>query len=128
MNKAIDINFKVTLSQKETIDLRVKENGFDEISAYLKVVALKTQKFTIRNPELVSEEATIELGFTLSETQKITLDKNMEESECKEIASYMTHVAMHGVVAAVIEIRSTGGLNAMLARIAKARGLKLDLD
>jgi len=124
----MNINFKVTPSQKETIDLRVCENGFDDISSYIKVAALKMQKFTIRNPETSAEEASVELGFTLTEAQKVILDKNMQESDCKDIAVYLTHVALYGVISAVIEIRSTGKLNAMLERIAKARGLKLDLD
>ncbi|MDF1877627.1 hypothetical protein JHD47_07320 [Sulfurimonas sp. SAG-AH-194-L11] len=124
----MNIKFKVTPSQKETIDLRAKENGFDDISSYIKVAALKMRKFTIRNPEVSTEEASVELGFTLSESQKITLDKNMQESDCKDISVYLTHVALHSVISAVIEIRSTGKLNAMLERIAKARGLKLDLD
>ena len=55
MDTAIDINFNVTPSQKETIDLRASENGFDDISAYLKVVALKTQAFTL-TPAGVSTE------------------------------------------------------------------------
>ena len=126
MNELININFKVTESQKETIDLRVVENGFDDVSPYIKVVALKTQKFTIRNPESVTEEPSIELGFTLSQAQKTTLDKNMQESKCEDLGTYLTYVALHGVVSSVIEIRSTGGLDAMLARIAKARGIKLD--
>jgi hypothetical protein len=32
MGTAININFKVTPSEKETIELRVSENGFDDIS------------------------------------------------------------------------------------------------
>ncbi len=124
----MNINFKVTPSQKETIDLRVAENGFDDISSYIKVVALNVQKFTIRNPETLAEEVSVELGFTLTEAQKTNLDRNMEESNCKDVAVYLTHVALHGVISAVIEIRSTGKLNAMLERIAKARGIKLDLD
>ena len=63
----MNINFKVTPSQKETIDSRVQENGFDDITNYIKVVALKMQKFTIRTPEESSEEASVEIGFTLSE-------------------------------------------------------------
>ncbi|RUM63232.1 MAG: hypothetical protein DSZ04_06050 [Sulfurimonas sp.] len=124
----MNINFKVTPSQKETIDLRVAENGFDDISSYIKVVALNVQKFTIRNPETLAEEVSVELGFTLTEAQKTNLDRNMEESNCKDVAVYLTHVALYGVISAVIEIRSTGKLNAMLERIAKARGIKLDLD
>ncbi|SFV59218.1 hypothetical protein MNB_SM-4-1686 [hydrothermal vent metagenome] len=124
----MNINFKVTPSQKETIDLRVEENGFDDITSYIKVVALKIQKFTIRTPEESSEEASVELGFTLNEAQKTTLDTNMKESNCADISAYLIHVALYSVISAVIEIRSTGKLNAMLERIAKARGLKLDLD
>ncbi len=101
----MNINFKVTPSQKKTIDLRVAENGFDDISSYIKVVALNVQKFTIRNPETLAEEVSVELGFTLTEAQKTNLDRNMEESNCKDVAVYLTHVALYGVISAVIEIR-----------------------
>jgi len=124
----MNIKFKVTPTQKETIDLRVSENGFDELSAYLKVVALKTQKFTIRNKEELSEETSIELSFDVSEAQNKVIERNIEECECSDLSEYMQHVAQHGVVTSVIEIRSTGKLDAMLERIAKARGLNLNQE
>ncbi len=122
------IKFTVTPTQKETIDLRVSENGFDELSAYLKVVALKTQKFAIRNKEELSEEASIELSFNVTEAQNKVIERNIEECECSDLSEYMCHVAQHGVVTSVIEIRSTGKLDAMLERIAKARGLNLNQE
>ncbi|MDQ7043262.1 MAG: hypothetical protein Q9M34_06990 [Sulfurimonas sp.] len=127
MNKII-INFNVTPSQKETIELRMRENGFDDISSYVKVVALKTQKFSIKNRETLSQEASVELSFSVTEAQNAVIEKNVKEYGCENMNEYMCYVSLHGVVSAVIEIRSTGNLNAMLQRIAKSRGLKLDLD
>ncbi|MBC8237017.1 MAG: hypothetical protein H8E76_02190 [Helicobacteraceae bacterium] len=120
----MNINFKVTPSQKETINLRMAENGFDEISAYLKVIALKTQAFKLTSAGLSSEEASIELGFEVSESQKINLEEKMKESDCEDIETYCKYVALHAVVYAVVEVRSTGDLDAMLKRITDARQAK----
>ena len=116
-DEKIDIKFKVTPAQKETIDLRVQENGFDDISAYLKVVALKAQSFTISLAGLSEEAATIEIGFHVNKLQKEILEEKMQESGAKELAEYLLYVALHGVVTSVIEIRSTGNLDSMLERI-----------
>jgi len=121
MDATININFKVTPSQKETIDLRVAENGFDEISAYLKVVALKTHAFNISPAGSSTDEATVELGFKVSEAQQTIIEDKINESGAKDLASYLLYVALHGVVTSVIEVRSTGGLDSMLARIAASR-------
>lgn len=121
MDTPININFKVTPSQKGTIDLRVSENGFDEISTYLKIVALKTQKFNLAYPAPSIEEPSIELGFKVTQTQKTKIEENMKESDCEDLATYLKHVALHGVVSAVVEVRSTGNLDAMLERIAKQK-------
>lgn len=117
----LNINFKVTPSEHETINLRAKENGFDDTSVYLKVVALKTQKFILAYPSISHDEATVELGFSVSESQKLRIEENMKECDCEDMSLYLKHVAMHGVVSAVVEIRSTGTLDAMLERIANSR-------
>jgi len=116
-DEKIDINFKVTPAQKETIDLRAKENGFDDIGAYLKVVALRAQTFSISDAGLSQEEPTVELGFAVTQLQKEILEEKMQESGAKELAEYLLYVALHGVVTSVIEIRSTGNLDSMLERI-----------
>ena len=121
MDTAININFKVTPSQKETIDLRMNENGFDDVCAYLKVVALKTQKFTLTSAGSPTEEASIELGFKATESQKTKIEENMKESGCEDFTTYLQYVALHGVVTAVVEVRSTGDLDAMLERITNSR-------
>ena len=118
----MDIHFHVTQEQKETIDLRASENGFDDTSAYLKVVALKTQAFTLTPAGSSSGEASVELGFKVTQAQKTKIEENMKEIGCEDLTSYLTYVALHAVVTAVVEIRSTGSLDAMLARIAKAKG------
>ena len=75
MDTAIDIHFNVTPSQNETIGLRAAENGFDDISAYLKVVALKTQAFTLTPAGSSTEEASVELGFKVTESQKTKIEE-----------------------------------------------------
>ncbi|MEA1919714.1 MAG: hypothetical protein U9N52_07735 [Campylobacterota bacterium] len=121
MNATININFKVTPSEKETIDLRVIENGFDDVSAYLKVVALKTQPFSLTPAGASAEEESMELGFKVTESQKMAIDEKVEENGCKDLVSYLKYVALHGVVTAVVEVRSTGNLDAMLERITNSR-------
>ncbi len=121
MDTAIDINFNVTPAQKETIGLRASENGFDEISAYLKVVALKTQAFTLTPAGSSTGEASVELGFKVTESQKTKIEEKMKENGCEDLTSYLQYVALHAVVTAVVEIRSTGNFDAMLERIAKAK-------
>ncbi|MEA3371554.1 MAG: hypothetical protein U9Q40_09470 [Campylobacterota bacterium] len=121
MDATINIDFKVTPSQKETIDLRVSENGFDEVSAYIKVVALKAQKFNLTYLTPSAEEASVELGFTVTQAQKKRIEENMGESSCEDLTTYLQYVALHGVVTVVMEVRSTGKLDAMLERIAKAK-------
>jgi len=121
MDTTINISFKVTPSQKETIDLRASENGFDDTSAYVKVVALKTQAFTLTPAGSSTEEASVELGFNVTEAQKTKIEENMKENGCEDLTSYLKYVALHAVVTAVVEVRSTGNLDAMLARIAKAK-------
>lgn len=125
MNKTIDINFKVTPSQKETIELRMAENGLDDLSTYLKIVALKTQKFNLTTAGSDTDEATEELGFKVSEPEQKRIEDNMKECNCEDLTRYLEYVALHGVITAVVEVRSTGNLEAMLARIAKSRNLKL---
>lgn len=121
MDTSMNINFKVTPSQKETIDLRASENGFDDSSAYVKVVALKTQAFTLTPTSASIGEASVEVGFNVTELQKIKIEENMKESGCENLTSYLIYVALHAVVTAVVEIRSTGNFDDMLARIAKAK-------
>ena len=121
MDTAININFKVTPSQKETIGLRALENGFDEISAYVKVVALKTQAFTLTPAGSSTGEASAELGFKVTESQKTKIEEKMKESGCEDLTTYLQYVALHAVVIAAVEVRSTGNFDSMLERIAKAK-------
>ncbi len=121
MDSDISINFKVTPSQRETIDLRMSENGFDDVSAYIKVAALKTQAFNFKSIEPSIQEPSIELGFKVTESQKKKIEENMKESSCEDLETYCRYVAQHAVVTAVIEVRSTGNLDAMLQRIAQSR-------
>ncbi len=117
----VDIHFKVTPSQKETIDLRAAENGFDNIPAYLKVVALKTASFNLTSAGLSTEEPSIVLGFKVTPSQKSKIEENMKESGCDALDTYLRYVALHAVVSAVVEVRSTGTLDAMLKRIADSK-------
>lgn len=115
------INFKVTQTQKDTIDLRAKENGFDDISSYIKVVALKMQKFKHTSAGTQTQEPSIKLTFEITEIQKNIIEEKMKESECEDLTTYLQYIALHGVVSAVVEVRSTGNLDAMLDRIMKSK-------
>ena len=122
MNDTITIDFTATPTQKETIELRAKENAFDDVTAYLKVVALKAQPFNISSAGLSQEgEASIALSIDVTQAQKESLEEKMKESGAKDLQSYLLYVALHGVITSVIEIRSTGNLDSMLERIAASR-------
>lgn len=122
MDASITVNFKVTPSQKETIDLRLAENGFDNISEYLKIVALKTQSFNIVPSAAPSTQgATIEVGFKVTQMQKKIIEENKDACGAKELSDYLLYVALHGVITSVVEVRSTGNLDSMLDRIAKSK-------
>jgi hypothetical protein len=121
MENRTRINFTVTPSQKETIDLRVSENGFEDISAYIKVVALKTDSFNITPAGSLNEESTIEIGFDVTQSQRSVIEEKAKASGSKDIAEYLQYVALHAVISSTIEIRSTGSLDDMLKRIADSK-------
>jgi len=121
MENTTRINFTVTPSQKETIDLRVSENGFDDVSAYIKVVALKTDSFNITPAGSLNEESTIEIGFDATQSQKSVIEEKAKASGSKDVAEYLQYVALHAVISSTIEIRSTGSLDDMLQRIADSK-------
>ena len=121
MDSTINISFNVTAAQKETIESRMSENGFDDLSAYLKVAALKTQTFSLTPAAASTGEASVELGFKVTESQKTKIEGKMEESGAEKLTSYLQYVALHAVVTAVVEVRSTGSFDAMLERIAKSK-------
>lgn len=121
MDRPITINFKLTPSQKETILLRASENGFDDITSYVKVVALKTQAFILTTIDQTTSEASVELEFKVTEAQKAKIEENLKASSCADLSSYLVYVALYGVVTSVVEVRSTGNLDTMLQRIAASR-------
>lgn len=121
MDSTMNISFNVTAAQKETIESRMSENGFDDLSAYLKVAALKTQTFSLTSAGASTGEESVELGFKVTESQKTKIEEKMKESDCEDLASYLQYVALHAVVTAVVEVRSTGDFDAMLERIAKSK-------
>jgi len=122
MDTTINVSFNVTPSQKATIESRMHENGFDELSAYLKVVALKTQTFSLVSPVSSTGEASVELGFKVTESQKTKIEDKMKECGTENLTSYLQYVALHGVVTAIVEVRSSGDFEDMLKRIAAAKG------
>ncbi len=121
MEPSIDIRFNVSQADKETIELRVAENGFDDISSYVKVVALKSETFVCNPAGTTSEEASVEIAFKVTPTQKTKLDENMKESGAETLTDYLNYVSLHAVVGAVVEIRSTGSFDDMVARIMAAK-------
>lgn len=121
MDSTMNISFNVTAAQKETIESRMLENGFDDLSAYLKVAALKTQTFSLTSAGASKQEESVELGFKVTESQKTKIEEKMKESAAENLTSYLQYVALHAVVTAVVEVRSTGSFDAMLERIAKSK-------
>lgn len=121
MSSTINITFMVTPTQRNTIELRAKENGFDDIIAYIKVVALKTQPFTLTAAGFSSEEKSVKLGFEVTSSQQDKIEEKMKESECDDMESYLKYVSLHSVVTAVVEVRSTGDFEAMLQRISDSK-------
>jgi len=121
MDTSIAISFNVTPRQKETIASRMFENGFDDISSYVKVAALKTQAFKLTTVGSSDEEASITLGFSVTQGQLEKLEENMHASKCEDMSTYLQYVALHAVVYALVEVRATGNLDAMLERIANSR-------
>lgn len=121
MNEMISISFKVTPTQKETIELRVAENGFDDISAYVKVVALKTQTFNLTPVGEDTQDESQEITFEVTTEQEEQIKENMKASDCGDRSTYLKYVALHAVVTAIVEVRSTGKLDDMLQRIASSR-------
>lgn len=121
MDTKTNINFKVTPAQKDIIDSRVAENAFDDISSYLKVVAIRMEHFNHTSAGAPTEEASIELEFQVTAPQKNKIEKNMKETGCEDLTTYLQYVAQHGSVKAVVEVRSTGNLDAMLERIQNSR-------
>jgi|GEM_PF-1068349 len=119
-----EITFTITPAQEQTIGQRVHENGFDDVAAYVKVVALKTQPFTLTQAGLSKDAHTVEVSFKVNELQKEQIEKNAKDSGCEDLATYLRYVALHGVINAVVEVRSTGTLDAMLERIAQSRNLE----
>ncbi len=115
------ITFKVTPSQHETLMLRTTENGFDDLTSYIKVVALNSQAFNPAPMERTQEEACVEIAFEVSDAQKERIEANMKASNYENISEYLTYTTLHAVISAIIEVRSTGTLDAMLARIAASK-------
>lgn len=121
MDANISISFNVTALEKQDIVSRMLENGFDDISAYLKVVSLRAEKFNATSADTSTYNASVELGFKISPLQKTRLERNMRESSCKDMTTYLKHVALYSAVRSVVEVRSTGNLDAMLTRIAESK-------
>ncbi|NOR54608.1 MAG: hypothetical protein GQ531_00220 [Sulfurovum sp.] len=121
MNTSIDIRFNVSPADKETIELRADENGFDDIASYVKVVALKADTFVCNPTGATDQESAVEISFKVSPTQKTKLDDKMKEAGAETLTDYLCYVALHAVVGAVVEIRSTGSFDAMVARIMAAK-------
>jgi hypothetical protein len=123
MDTSLNITFKVTPAQKEALESRMRENGFDEISVYLKIAALKTRPFAITQAGVSSQEASIELGCTITPSQKTTIEERMKECGCQDIGAYFLYVGLYSVITSVVEVRSSGSLDEMLKRIAQSRNL-----
>jgi hypothetical protein len=116
MQKQITIS--VTPSQMNTITMRANENGFDDVQAYVKVAALKTHPFNLTPAGSDHEVSSESISIELNDAQYEKIEENVKECNCKSIEEYVVYVSLHCVVSAVVEVRSTGSFDDMLARIA----------
>lgn len=121
MHSQITLSFKTTPMQKETIESRMFENGFDDLTSYLKVVALRTRPFTITSAGMSTDIPSVELSFKVTQVQKDKIEEKMKECGAKELDTYLLYVGLHGVVTSAVEVRSSGTLEEMLKRIAQSR-------
>jgi len=115
------IALRVTPSQKETIKLRAAENGFDDISSYLKVLALRTESFILSPLSASVEDASFEFSFNVDTIQKTKIENKVKESSAKTLEEYLLYIALYGIVTTTVEIRSSGNLDSMLERIAQSK-------
>jgi hypothetical protein len=115
------ISLQVTAKQFETITKRTEENGFDDITTYVKHAALKVDPFTLSDAGMSHETPTHTIEFDTTDAQHAKIEAKMEAMECDELNTYLTYVALHGVTTVVIEVRSDGSFDDMVARIQKMK-------
>lgn len=115
------IVLSVTPSQIQTIRLRAKENGFDEIAAYLKVLALRTDSFVLSPINSSDEVPSVEISFSVDEIERAKIEKKVQDSSAKSLEEYLLYIALYGIVNTTVEIRSSGSLDSMLERIAQSK-------
>lgn len=109
-------------SQLQTIQTRAQENGFDDVAVYLKVTALKTQAFKISPAGMENETSSETIDFNVNEAERAKIEELAKESGSETISQYVIYAALHAVVTAVVEVRSTGSFDDMLQRIAAKKG------
>ena len=115
------IVLEVTPSQKETLELRACENGFDSVSSYLKVLALRIDSFIFSALDATAQEKSFTFSFDVDVTQKEKIDKKVQESNAQTLEEYLLYIGLYGIINATVEIRSSGTLDSMLERIAQSK-------
>ncbi|PHQ88861.1 MAG: hypothetical protein COB42_07970 [Sulfurimonas sp.] len=121
MDTAVKINFSVTPSQEVIMQQRARENGFESLEAYLKVVAVKAPVCKVMPEQPTTEKETLCIDFEVSAEQKAQMQEKLKGSDTNDLSAYLKYVALNALVNIVVEVRSTGNLDAMLQRIASSR-------
>lgn len=122
MDTPINISFKVTPSEKEAMEHRAHENGFDSLASFIKLVALRSSKYKVTSATPTIEKSSEIISLKVTAEQKEILEKKAKEGDSQDLETYLKFITLNAVVTVTVEIRSSGKLDAMLSRIAVGRG------
>ena len=121
MDTFVNIDFTVTQSQKVVLDQRARDNNFESLSAYLKVVASKSPLCKVMPSQPTTEQDSIKVTFKVTPEQKAQMEQRSKESGCEEFLDYVKYIALNALLAVTIEVRSAGNMDDMVGRIMKKR-------
>lgn len=122
MDKLITINFKVTPTEKKSMEHRAHENGFEELASFIKLVALKSSKYKVKSSLPTVEKSSETITIKATEEQKAIMQRKAKEGDSDNLENYLKFITLNAVVTVSVEVRSSGKLDDMLSRIAGTRG------
>jgi len=121
MDTFVDINFQVTPSQNTVLEQRARDNGFETLNAYLRVVASKSPLCKVMPEQPTTEQDSIQISFKVTPEQKAQMEQRTKESGCDDLIKYVKYVALNALLSVTIEVRSAGSMDDMVQRIMNKR-------
>jgi len=121
MNTLVDISFKVTPSQNTVLEQRARDNGFENLTAYLRVVASKSPLCKVMPKQPTTEQDSVQITFEVTPEQKAQMEQRTKESGGDDLITYVKYVALNALLAVTIEVRSAGNMDDMVQRIMNKR-------